>query len=201
MEGDFEDMGAGVEGHYYAQDFGGGANTGPYPVAMGTHTPETPLQTVTFYTTWNSTQAPALLAVETPDDCLEMSELAGEADQGAWSLETDAGSDCVAYRFFYESADGTTGSLPTNGSYQYGRNCALWVSDVSAQCEPETIPEGGEDTGTSADTGEEEWQRPPLDRNTPETTSCACTSAKAHTNALSLVLLGIPLLIRRRRSA
>ena len=201
MESDFEDMGAGVESHYYTQDFGGGAHTGPYPVAMGTHTPETPLQTVTFYTTWHSAQAPALLAVETPDSCLEMSELAGESNRGAWSRETDAGSDCVAYRFFYESADGSTGSLPTNGSYQYGRNCAPWVSDVSAQCDPNSSPQGGGDTGALADTGEDEWQRPPLDRSPPETTGCACTSVKAHPSTLGLLFLGVPLLIGRRRSA
>jgi len=198
MAADFEDLGAGVEAKYYTQDFGGGANTGPYPVAMGVHAPKKPSAQVTFYATWSDTAAPTSLAVETPEACLQMSQLSGESDQGAWSLETDSDSGCVAYRFYYETASGSTGSLPTNGSYQYGEGCALWVSDTSGLCDPEAPPKKPGDTGGLTDTGEAEWQRPPLNNDANQTTGCACSVTVQPSHAWTMLLFAVPVLLRRR---
>ena len=167
MQPGFEDLGTGIKESYYTQDFGGGADTMPYSVAMGVHTPEFPEELVTFYTTWNDFEAPVLLAVELRDACVEMTRFAGTENQGAWSLETEAESGCVPYRFYYEKADGDDGTLPENGSYQYGEDCELWVAEASEVC-----------------------MRP---------SPCGC-AASGTASGWSILLLGLPLLTRRRRS-
>lgn len=151
MEAAFEDLGVGVDGTWYTQDFGGGARTPHQPVAMGAHQPELPSRDVTFLATWQDGAAPVTFAVETDDACVDLARVAGDDTRGAWTADADAGAGCQRYRFVWTTADGDAGALPGTGSYQYGSGCEAWVASVPAGCD-EGGGEPGDDTG-GGDTG------------------------------------------------
>ena len=219
MEGDFEDIGTGVDGLYYTQDFGGGLGQAHQEVAMGIHYPQIPSGSVEFMATWKDSQGPDELWVETDDDCIEMSLEAGTESRGAWSVSTSADSGCQAYRFVWADGDDYH-SLPTEGAYQYGRNCAEWVSDAPETCLPEEEdpePDGGEDggddgssdSGSGSDDAGVDAECPEIDRNNdclPDATMdedsqiIGCSAAQSRP-AHWAWLLGVPglILLRRRR--
>jgi hypothetical protein len=159
MSASFEDLGVGIKGKYYTQDFGGGAGTRHVPVAMGIHSPEVPSRSVTFTATWSDDSAPAELVVETAQACDDMVLIAGSYTLGAWETHLDADEDCTAYRFSWMTDDGDVGSLPTNGAYLYGKGCPLWTEIAPGGCAPEepepteTGDTGIEDDGTDLDDG------------------------------------------------
>ena len=143
MAADFEDIGAGVIGRSYTQDFGAGAGTAHIQIAMGIHTPEVPTREVEFLATFEDDQAPNGIWVETDADCLEMDSLAGTADRGAYGAEAQSDDGCVASRFTWESGSGIMGALPETGAYVYGSGCPEWTEDEPSGCTPEE--EEGED--------------------------------------------------------
>ena len=77
MEAAFEDIGTGIDGLYYTQDFGGGSEQDHQPVAMGVHSPQVPNNDVEYLATWNDERGPESLWVETTTSCSEMSLEAG----------------------------------------------------------------------------------------------------------------------------
>jgi hypothetical protein len=144
MAEDFEDMGTGITGKYYTQDFGGGADSEHEPLAMGVHSPRVPKTGVSFFTTWLDNQAPASLLVETDTVCEPMVHFLGDPEAGGYKLEMDEEAGCVPYRFLYEESSGQTGALPTTGAWVYGKNCELWTEVEPEGCtppEPEPEPE------------------------------------------------------------
>jgi MYXO-CTERM domain-containing protein len=147
MSGDLEDVGTGVSGRSYTQDFGAGAATTDIQVAMGIHYPADPVREIEFMATWEDDEGPAGLWVETADDCHEMTRLAGTDARGAWSVETESDDGCAAYRFVWETASGVGGELPETGAYQYGAGCEEWISTAPDGCEVES--DGGSDGGGS----------------------------------------------------
>ena len=144
MEAEFEDIGTGIDGLYYTQDFGGGAGQAHQPVAMGIHSPQVPSNDVEFLATWHDDAAPESLWVETADSCTEMSLQAGTETRGAWTLMADATDGCQPYRFVWPEGDGFS-SLPLEGAYQYGQNCADWTDEASETCIPEPVADSGDD--------------------------------------------------------
>ncbi len=138
MAADFEDLGTGVIGRSYTQDFGAGAGTSHIQVAMGVHVPEVPTHEVEFFATFEDDEAPNGVWVETESDCQEMDRLAGDASRGAYSVETGTEDGCVAYRFRWESGSGITGHLPETGSYVYGSGCPEWTTDEPTSCDTQT---------------------------------------------------------------
>ena len=151
MEPDFEDIGTGVDGRYYTQDFGGGAGQSHQNVAMGIHSPYRPSGSVEFLATWHDSNGPGELWVETENDCIAMDIEAGTDNRGAWSIGADAGSGCQAYRFVW-SEGSDYDSLPSTGAYQYGNGCAEWISSAPETC----IPSSGDDDGGSGEGGDHE---------------------------------------------
>jgi hypothetical protein len=219
MESDFEDIGTGVDGRYYTQDFGGGLSRADQPVAMGVHTPKRPSSDVEFLATWKDSSGPGTLWVETDTDCIEMSLEAGTESRGAWSATVDAGSGCQAYRFVWADGDDYE-SLPTEGAYQYGSGCTEWISAAPETCIPDAGDDGGSrDDGSSDDSDSDSdtddsgdvdlsggQDCPEIDRNNDcepdelqgESSSGFGCSAPA-SQPRGLWLLGLPLLALRRR--
>ncbi len=195
MHADFEHMGTGVDDQYYTQDFGGGGAAVQSPAAMGVHLPRIPTDTVTFLTTWDAAAAPAVFAVETIDACLDMEELVGTPERGAWQVEAAAGADCQAYRFVWETASGETGALPESGAYQYGEGCAPWIDAEPLGCAPED-PAGAGGSGDSADTNDDGrgdlWPGQGDGRDDDDSSSgCAVSPTPSRLGLLLLPLLGL----------
>jgi len=207
MESDFEDIGTGVDGMYYTQDFGGGANRTHQEVAMGVHSPQTPSGQVEFLATWSDDRGPDTLWVETESDCIEMDLEAGTESRGAWSVSTSSDSGCQAYRFVWPES-GDYDSLPTEGAYQYGSGCAEWVSEAPETCIPPSDDDGDDGSGDdgSGDDGGVGNDCPEPDRNNDcimdeeagdgQIIGCS-TSGSSPTHWAWL--LGLPALMLRRR--
>jgi uncharacterized protein (TIGR03382 family) len=158
MSGDLEDIGMGVQGRAYTQDFGAGAGTPHIPVAMGAHAPEHPNYTVEYWATWEDDDGPAGLFVETDSNCIEMDRIAGSSSRGGWFTEAEVEDGCVAYRFVWESDDGFTGALPQEGAYQYGAGCSEWVEDAPLGCHPEEEEEEQQEEEEEEPEDEEEGE-------------------------------------------
>ena len=192
MEAEFEDIGTGIDGLYYTQDFGGGADQEHQPIAMGIHSPQFPKNNVEFMATWHDDAGPENLWVETTDSCTEMSLEAGTESRGAWTLSIESNTGCQPYRFVWPDGDGFS-SLPDEGAYIYGEDCASWIEEAPETCIPEPIEEPSADC-------------PEVDRNNdclpddiqsdPQTAGCATVQT------VSLSWIGwllLPALVRRRR--
>ena len=170
MSGSMQHLGAGVDGTWYTQDFGGGGNTDTPPVAMGVHSPQVPVAKVTYWTTWGGLDAPADLAVDSDEGCVTLELEAGTQERGAWVGEDDAGEGCVRYRFVWETASGETGAIPASGSWQYGQGCEAFVYEVAGSCGYGGDGGGGDTGGLGLDTGaaiiiEDGCERTATDRN------------------------------------
>jgi hypothetical protein len=218
MEGEFEDLGTGVAGRYYTQDFGGGAHGVDLPVDMAIQVPEAPTSSVRFYATWDWSEAPATLQVETEEACEDMSMLVGTDSRGGWSLDSNPESGCVPWRISWTTGS-AAGVLPESGAWQYGEGCPLWTAFAPTGCTPEPEPgdEGGD--GGGADTGTTDGDTadpcpelgPEEDRNgdciaddaphgDKEGAGCGCASTRAGSTGLPTLLFGLLALgVQRRR--
>ncbi len=134
MSAAFTDLGCGIQGAYYTQDFGGGAAQPHQPVAMGVHTPERPTGSVTFLATFDDA-APAWFGVETATACLALERVVGSARRGGWSVQASAEAGCVPYRFVWRTTAGEQGAMPSTGAYQYGAGCEPWVTRSPGGCD------------------------------------------------------------------
>ncbi len=151
MSGSMEHLGVGVDGTWYTQDFGGGGGGDRPPVAMGVHTPQSPLASVTYWATWQGVAAPGLLAVDSDNGCVDLVLSVGSATQGAYTADDGVADGCVRYRFVWETAEGATGAIPASGSWQYGAGCEAYVDGAPGSC---GLFGGGSDSGAlGLDTG------------------------------------------------
>jgi hypothetical protein len=154
MASDLEDIGTGVAGLSYTQDFGAGAGTMEIQVAMGVHYPEAPSREVDFFATWEDDAAPTGFWVETAADCLDLDRIAGTSDRGAWSVEAQSEGGCAAYRFLWETEGGIRGTLPESGAYQYGAGCDEWISSEPTGCEVAPDDDSGGPDGEGSGGGD-----------------------------------------------
>ncbi len=202
MAAQFTDLGCGVQGTYYTQDLGGGSGQEHRPVAMGVHVPERPQGQVRFLATFDGS-APAWFGVETDTACLDLERIVGDDSTGGWSVTASAQSDCVRYRFVWETTEGATRAMPSSGSYQYGQGCEPWVEDVPDGCSNDsgTVDTGWEDTAAHCEPTPQDRNgdcRPDKTLETPLAEGCGCGDAGAAgaTWGLLLAVLGVK---RRRR--
>jgi MYXO-CTERM domain-containing protein len=203
MSPSFTDLGCGVQGAYYTQDFGGGAGQPAQPVAMGLHLPERPTGQVTFLATFDSA-APRWFGVETSGACHELDRFVGSDAQGGWRVEASVESGCVAYRFRWETQDRAVGVMPSTGAYQYGASCAPWTADEPTGCEddPPVDDTGLLDSGVPCAPDDRNCDGvPDTPRDEDEPEGCACSGAAAPAGAwMGLVGLLMTAGIRRRAS-
>ena len=121
MHGGFNELGTGVVGVYYTQDFGG-RDMSHRLISMGVHAPESPSSTVVFSADYydEAGRAPDTFGVLV-DGMLHPLELEyGTDTQGIWSVQLDTDSEtCHSYVFVAE-VDGEQQTFPEAGSYGYG---------------------------------------------------------------------------------
>ena len=183
MSGDYTELGTGVVGDYYTQDFGGASITPPGPVAMATHTPESPAREVTFLADWQDAAAPAAYAVVLDGTAYDLALTYGTDTQGVFSVTVgwdNTVTDCAPYYFRWTDADGASGTFPEAGSYLLGKGCTeptLWTDSQA----------GGGD-GALSDWVEED-----------EDGKGGCQSAGAGAPALLGALAGLLALVGRQR--
>lgn len=122
MGGDYTELGTGVSGSYYTQDFAAGTADTDSPVAMGLHSPQSPSAELDFYADWQDDDAPVMLDIVVDGQASPLELAWGDETQGIFatrlSWEDDGG--CHAYFFTWETAAGLTGSFPESGSYLIG---------------------------------------------------------------------------------
>lgn len=125
MSGEWTELGAGVAGDYYTQDFGGADIVAPGPVAMATHAPELPAREASFLADWQADAPPATFAVVVDGTAHDLALWYGLDTQGVYGvmLDWDGTTECAAYHFEWADADGQRGTFPETGSYRLGRGC------------------------------------------------------------------------------
>ena len=189
---DFEELGTGVRGTWYTQDFGSrGIALGENALRLGVHNPVDPDGSVTLLAAFydESGAPPARIEAIVNGDPHGMTRLYGTRDAGIFEVEIDPRDDCVVYFFESERADGTIDLYPEEGVYGFG-DCdwvdadAQWMyRDEDGLGYSEAGPEGSDDE----DPPHRRWRKWPFG---------GCTTAPTPTGGW--LLLAIPLLLRRR---
>lgn len=149
MNASYNELGVGVSGTYYTQDFGYRGSAPDRAMAMGFHAPKDPSGQVSFYVDWSGA-APDALYVVANGVRHDLSRVLGTDSRGVFGVTLAAGSGCQPYHFVGESG-GRTETWPQDGSYGYG-GCdwdddgARWLAD-QVPLAPDEEP-GPTDTGT-----------------------------------------------------
>ncbi|MEL6344020.1 MAG: CAP domain-containing protein [Myxococcota bacterium] len=156
MNGAWSELGAGVSGDFYTQNFGGKSIYAPGPVAMGNHTPEMPATTVDFYADWQDDAPPKTLQVVLDGEPTDLTHVYGETDRGVYTGRAlvDETLSCHAYYFRWIDADDFVGGFPQDGSYLFGDcpdDAVMWRSEQ--QNFFTDAGEDGREAGCSALTG------------------------------------------------
>ncbi|MEC7948821.1 MAG: CAP domain-containing protein [Myxococcota bacterium] len=183
MTAGWTELGTGVVGTHYTQDFGGGTPDSDGAVAMGVHEPASANDTATFYADWLDSDAPTYLRVVIDGRPSALGLEYGVDTQGVFAAEVEVEpGDCHAYYFAWETADGATGTFPETGSYTYGANCTDGIGWTDEQA--------GDAAGGASGAGS-------LD--TDDIRLIGCTSAPGRPGPIgALALLGVMVLGRRR---
>ena len=195
MSGDWNELGTGVVGTYYTQDFGNGSADSEGAVAMGAHSPLSATEGATFRADWQDAAAPARLEVVLDGAPTALTLEYGTDEAGIFVGEaTPEAGDCHAYWFRWETASGETGAFPETGSYVYGADCP---EDNGWRAEQALI--GGADGGDGGG-GEGDPDFTGLgaldDGETPKLVGCAAAAGPPRW----IALLALPLLVGRRRA-
>jgi hypothetical protein len=129
MLGEYNELGTGVLGNHYTQDFAAGIVDTTSPVAMAVHAPELPMGDVQFMADWSDTPPDhfdvVLNGVPIP---LELTY--GAAHLGVYTADALAMPGCHAYYFYWETDD-RTGTFPESGSYLLGpcEQAVMWTAE------------------------------------------------------------------------
>lgn len=192
MRSSFTELGTGVTGTYYTQDFGGGAVNWGEPVAMGSHTPESATDSATFMVDWSDVEPPASLAVVIDGESTELDLLHGAAEMGIYAGEATAPETggCHEYYFAWTSSTGDTGAFPEEGSYLMG-DCGgeLWTAGhIAKSGDPDGTDGGGSGSETEPSEAFPFDGVSGADGTSPKLVGCA-TGALGASGMLSLVAL------------
>ncbi|NOY25075.1 MAG: CAP domain-containing protein [Oligoflexia bacterium] len=199
---DYNELGTGIVGEYYTQDFGVGELDSTGPVAMGAHTPQDPSDSADFMADWLNAAAPVRLAVVLDRAMTDLELLYGTDTRGVFATTLALEPiDCHLYYFTWETADGTTGTFPEQGSYTFGGGCTDGIGWVPDQADPMGGLGGlpGDGAGHEGLGGSSGDGAPYL--SSPKLIGCSAVPASKTQPRLAglgglLLLLGI---IRRRR--
>ena len=178
MRPEFNELGTGVIGTMYTQDFAAGVVETSSPVAMGLHDPESPDTTVSFMVDW---QGHPDKVVEVVLDGSPIPTHLVYGNERLGMLQTDLQTveiACHSYWFRW-STEGRSGSYPETGSFLFGRECGdeSWTPERSS---PES------------DTGDSGWD------SDLSFKGCACSAQPRPLSMLWLVVgLILPALRRR----
>lgn len=122
MGSSYTELGTGVSGSYYTQDFAAGTADSEGPVAMGVHSPQDPTGEVTFYADWVDDAAPARLEVVVDGQATSLDLEWGDETQGIFASAQSWSNDGECHEYFYSWATeaGLEGSFPETGSFLIG---------------------------------------------------------------------------------
>lgn len=199
---DYLELGTGIVGEYYTQDFGGGEQDTRGPVAMGAHTPQGASSEADFLVDWLDDAAPVELVVVVDREEAALSLLYGVETRGVFGATVPLEAlDCHQYYFRWETADGDMGTFPEQGSYTFGGACDDGIGWTSAQAGGGglTLPGGG---GGGGGLAEGSGDGAP-DLADPRLIGCSTSAAAgalpggAALSGMGLALLGLA--ARRRR--
>ncbi len=167
MSGSYTELGTGVVGNYYTQDFAASTVDSDGAIGMGSHTPEIPGagEPVTFYVDYQGL-GPDRIEVVLTGQAHELDLAYGTEQAGVWEVTLDFpdgihhGDPCEQYYFLAEDADGTT-RFPETGSYLIGQACdnpqygwVPWQFGITGRDDltPEQLGEDVEVTGAGCTT-------------------------------------------------
>lgn len=190
---DWVELGTGVVGTYYTQDFGGGAPDTDAPVKMGTHWPMSALADAELLVDWVDAEPPGRLLAIVDGRALPTSLAHGAAEMGIYLAEVEHdNAGCHSYYFFWEDAAGETGTFPEEGSYLYGEGCTD-AYDEQAAADGWVLAQDGAWSGGAdgAAGGSGDWDLEDIEL-------VGCSAAPAPLSA-GLALLGLGLVVARRR--
>lgn len=176
MSSEFEDLGTGVVGTLYTQDFGAGAEQPRPAILMGAHSREGGLKLIASV---EDAASPTMVEALVDGERLIMGLTHGVSESGVYEIAMPAGGDCQLYAFLATRADGSLARFPTTGAYGIGAcdwddSGAQWVADPGWEDDP--------GSGLPNPNGEE---------------GCACASGAGPAGWFSLILLALPLWRRR----
>jgi hypothetical protein len=145
MSDDWEELGTGIAGNYYTQDFGA-RGVSPRPLSMGLHFPSAPEEEVVFRVDWTEQAEPDGLVVVLDGWPEEMALEVGTPENGVYvaTVPLDAEGGCHTY-WFRGFLDGEETRFPEDGSYGWG-DCTFDDTEagwVDAQAWGEAEPENG----------------------------------------------------------
>lgn len=179
MRPDFDELGTGVIGTMYTQDFADGVIDTKSPIAMGLHDPELPGATVGFMADWEDRKADTLEVV-LDGRPIPLTLAYGTERLGMFQVsDQEVGLGCHSYWFRW-TIDDRSGSYPEVGSYLFGGDCGgeAW-----------TI----ERVYSDGDTGDSGWGDGEIHFK-----GCACSTQPEPTGA-GWLLLSLLIPISRRR--
>lgn len=149
---DYTELGVGIAGAYYTQDFGGGAIDSTGPVAMGAHSPQGASSQASFLADWLDPTSPVRLDVVLDRTVHPLSLRYGTETQGVYGVDLSLDPvDCHLYHFAWATADGRQGSFPEKGSYTFGSGCTDGIGWVPEQLDPDGILGGLPGSGADQD--------------------------------------------------
>lgn len=201
MSAGYNELGVGVKGLYFTQDFASGTTETTEPIAMGLHSPEYPLGPVEFLVDFQGA-APDEFSVVVDGRATPVTVLFGSPSRGVYQTEMTLLSevDCHQYYFFWER-DYQSGTFPEEGSYLFGTDCSSDTMWIDSQ-----LPiggSGGSDAGMTEEEIREEAQEQ-LSKADVDIVGCSCSAQPASTPDRLAAQLGMwallgGLMYRRRK--
>jgi MYXO-CTERM domain-containing protein len=142
MNPDYNELGVGVVGTYYTQDFAAGVLETDSPIAMGNHSPEVPTSPVDFLVDFfvdYQGGKPDTLEVVLDGNASPVLLTFGAPDQGVYTTTLFVGPNTNCHSYYFQWSEGdASGTFPENGSYLFGSGCtedAMWEARDSAEAE------------------------------------------------------------------
>jgi uncharacterized protein (TIGR03382 family) len=208
MSANYNELGAGVSGTYFTQDFGYRAAAPERAMTMGIHLPRVPAAEVTLYVDWSFDTAPDALFVVLDGVRHDLDLVIGTDTRGVWGTTTGAPGGCQSY-WFQAEAGGRTETFPEDGSYGFG-DCAWddpaaeWLAgrvllDVDEPPVEDTGTVEPDEPGTEpppSDTGGSPTDSAADELSAPQPTGCGCDGTGVQ--SLAAAWLSAWLLRRRR---
>ncbi len=211
MSGNFNELGTGVSGEYYTQDFGRG-NIPNRGMGIGIHLPSEPRQDAQLYVDFDASVVPDELYAVVDGARVDLALALGTDTRGVWGATVPAGSGCQPY-YFVATSGTYEETWPEEGSYGWG-DCAWddaearWLAAQIPLPEEATTPTtttggttteptDGTTTGGPTTAGTTTGGPAPVESGEPEVAGCGCATGASPALAPVVPLL---LALRRRRS-
>ncbi|MCB9684771.1 MAG: CAP domain-containing protein [Alphaproteobacteria bacterium] len=135
MSSTYNELGTGVAGNYYTQDFARG-NVPTRGMGIGLHQPEQPQGQAALAVDFDAEVVPDEIYVVVAGERFDLDLVQGTEQRGIYRTTVPGGSGCRPY-YFVAKAGAYTETWPQDGSYGWG-NCA-W-DDPSARWLDEQAP-------------------------------------------------------------